>query len=238
MNARLPITLGLLVLLPLLLITPAVAQEVTITPFHTQYSLYVSGTQVANSELSLQKTGTHWRWRLAAKPYGLFALISSKEPYSETVFSLDDGLYRIDNLLINSGEGRSSEETASFNWDEKKIAILRKNQRSSRNLQNEVYDYLGINWLAAQMLQYNIERTHFSFYYKGALIKSTLKRGKDASLEIADKTIVAQTYEQTSTQSNSALRFYYTPETPLIPLKIEAFKSGEQTSVLKIKSLP
>ena len=236
MKSHLPALLRILFTLGLIsgFSNPGVAQD-AITPFEASYSLFVSGMHVANSELSLAQSGPFWRWRLSAKSRGLYAMLSPKKPYSETTFSIADGLYRIDNLLIDDGDGERKVETARFDWQKKQVEIQRKNRLSAEVLQNEIYDYLGINWLTALMSKHGIDSTQFNFYYKGRLIKSALKRIADTHLEFSGKEIKTRAYEQTSTQSKSSLRFYYAAENPLIPLKIEAFKSGEQTSVLLLQ---
>ena len=213
------------------------AAELSVRPFQASYALYSGSLNVANSELTLERSGDFWRWKLSSKPRGMYSLFSNKEPYSETTFSLSDESHRIHNILISDSSDKSKYETARFNWSSMEAEIQYNNNLITTRLKDDVYDFHTIHWLTAQMIVYEVDKTQFTFYLKGALVKAWLNKIGSDSLTINGKPQPAVVFEQTISQSQESLRYYYDTANPLVPLKIEKLSPGKKKSMLVLKKI-
>ncbi len=211
---------------------PALAEVFTITPYQASYKLYRSGLQVAESSLSLKQSGRFWRWRLSSRPTGVFKLISKKEPYSETTFSLLDNQYRINSILLADERDDKRYEIARFNWNSRQLDILRKGERSIENLPDQVYDFQTIPLLIAQMTKDGAQQMAFSFYLKGQVVDAKLERVGKSKLKIRDLNIEVSVFRQSISGQKTTSKYYYGPDSRLLPLKIENINSKGKTSIM------
>jgi hypothetical protein len=217
-------------------IAPGIADELKLRAFDASYSLYIAGLHVGYTQLSLSQSGDLWRWQTSSKPRGVYSLLSNKKPYSETRFSLSEGRYLIQNILISDEGDNNLYETAHFNWPNKQAKILRKKVTRSASISDDVYDYHSINWLVANMMKTEKTELEVDFYVKGEVVKSIVKRIDNQNIEAAGQKVSAWVYQQKTANSSSTLNYYFDPVKPLLPIKIEKLKPGKKTSILLLKS--
>ena len=227
----------IILLLAMFLATPGVATDIPLTPYQASYALYIGGLNVANSELSLEQSGHYWRWRQISKPKGVYALFSNSNLYAETTLLLLDDKYMIHNILLSDEGDDDRYENARFNWDNKEVDIQHKNKRYLETLPGEVFDSHSIHLLTAHMLKQKLQKSDFYFYHSGKLVKSHLKRAGKTTLEINKKPIDVLIFEQTVEGISSKMKFYYDPERPLLPIKIERTKPEKKTRIMLLQSV-
>ena len=212
------LTIGGLLVLQLL---PAVSAEVPLTAFEANYKLYYGKMKAANARLTMAQTGDDWRWFLLTRPKGLLSLLTSKEPYSETLFTRIDGNHRIQQLTIaEDGENDKQLETAKFDWNARQVEMLREGVTSTAPLGDDVYDHLSIHLFSAKMLDENLQQASVDFYYKGRVVKSELNQLEKTSITINDNEIDVMVIGQSVEGSSTTYKYYYDPDTPFIPMKI------------------
>jgi hypothetical protein len=228
---------SIILLLTLFLAAPGLAREITLAPYQASYTLYRGSLNVARSELSLEQSGRYWRWRQTSKATGIYSLLSNKILYAETTLLRLENRYKIHNILFTDDGDGDRFENARFDWNKQQIDIQYKNKRYVETVPGEIYDAHSIHLLAAQMLQQNLQQSEFYFYRRGALTKSRLKRTGKSTLEVNNKPIEVLVFEQTSEGSGSKLKFFYDPDKPLLPIKIERTKPGKKTTIMLLKSV-
>jgi len=153
---------------------PAFAEEVPLRAFTASYSLHKGNMHIGAVELSLEPFEQLWRWRLSTRARGIYAMLIHKKPYSETTFSHDKDDVRLQQIVISDEKDDEEYESANFDWEARRMKVLRKGKRGKVALVAEVYDYLSIHLLAAAMQQHQRDEETVDFYRKGKLVKSTL----------------------------------------------------------------
>jgi len=216
------LTIGSLLVIQLL---PAVYAEVPLTAFEANYELFYGKTRAADAQLSLSQAEDSWRWLLTTQPRGLATLLTSKNPYSETVFSRIDGNHRVQQITIADDVEKAKEvETAKFDWNSQQVEMLRKDVTNNQPLNGDVYDNLSIHLFSAKMLDENLPQASVEFYYKGRVVKSELKQLDKTSITLNEKDVEVMVVEQSVQDSSTRYTYYYDPGTPLIPMKIVSGK--------------
>jgi len=219
------------------LTTSGVASEISLTPYQARYNLYRGSLNVANSELFLEKIGHYWRWRQISKPKGIYTLFSDNNLYAETTLLKFDNQYKIHNILITDEGDNNRYENARFNWDSKKVDIQYKNNRYPETLPGEVFDLHSIHLATARMLKQKLPESDFYFYRKGKLTKSHLIQAGETALEVNHKPINVLIFEQTIEGSSSKMKYFYDPDRPLLPIKVERIKPDKKTTTMLLKSV-
>lgn len=217
-------------------VLPVVAEDIFLTPYQANYAVYRGGIYVANSELSLEQSGSYWRWRQTSKAKGVYALFSNNTLYSETTLLRHNEQYKIHNILLTEEGDDDTYENARFNWDNQKIDIQHKNKRYIETLPQAIYDSHSIHLLSAHMLKKNLQKIEFTLYRRGKLHKSYLKRIGKSRLEINQNSVDVLIFEQTTESSGAIMKYFYNPEKPLLPIKIERIKSNKKTTIMLLKS--
>jgi hypothetical protein len=223
--------------LTIFLAAPGLAADIALTPYQASYALYRGGLNVASSELSLEQSGRYWRWRQTSKPKGIYALFSNINLYAETTLLRLDDEYKIHNILLSDEGDDQRYENARFNWSNQHIDIQYKNKRYLETIPGKIYDSHSIHLLTAHMLKQNIEETDFNYYRRGELAKSHLIRTGKSTLEIDRKMIEVMVFEQTTEGSRSKMKYFYDPEKPLLPIKIERTKPEKKTTIMLLRSV-
>jgi hypothetical protein len=230
-------TIALCCLLILQPLSVAFAEN-QLAAFEANYIFYYGKSKVANAKIKLTQSADIWNWRLTTDPTGLLSLLTSKEPYSETTFSRTDGSHEIQNIVIaDDGEGDKQLETAKFDWSSKQVDMLRKDVPNNQSLTGEVYDYLTIHLLSAKLQEQGLQQFSVDFYYKGRLVKAELKQLENTRLKINKEEVDVVVMEQTVEGSGTKSTYYYNPETPYLPMKIETAKSGKTGTTLLFQSV-
>jgi len=224
-------------LLTIFLTTTAVATDIPLTSYQASYTLYRGGLNVASSSLSLEQSGRYWRWRQISKPKGVYALFSNTNLYSETTLLRLDDQYKIHNILVTDEGDDDRYENARFNWKNKKVDIQHKNKRYLKTLPGEVFDSHSIHLLTAHMLKQDLQKSEFYFYRRGKLAKSVVKQAGKSKLEINKKPIDVLIFEQTIEGLNSKMKFYYDPDRPLLPIKIERTRPDKKPTIMLLQSI-
>lgn len=230
-------TRSITLLLAIFLAMPAIAEDLSLTPYQAVYTLYRGSLNVANSKLSLERSGRYWRWRQTSKARGIYSLLSNKTLYAETTLLQLDHRYRIHNILLTDDGDGDRFENARFNWNNQQIDIQYKNKRYVESVPGDVYDSHSIHLLTAQMLKQNLQESDFFFYRRGKLAKSRLKRIGKSTLKINNKPVEVLVFEQITEASKSKLKYFYDPEKPLLPVKIERTRPQKKTMVMVLQSV-
>jgi len=221
----------------LLPFTSAMADNNALMAFRARYDLYINDSRVAEVILQVEKTDHKLRWQMSTTPSGLYALFTSKRPYSESILTRTKGDFRLSSVRNSTGIKNTPQEAAVFDWQHFKLTVTRKNERTQLSLKNEVYDFLSIHWLAAQMSLANADNYQLTFYRKGKLIDSILTKTGDDSLIIGDKSVETVVFEQKFDGLSRRFIYYYNRLNPWLPLKIERYKKGKKTTVMLLTSI-
>jgi len=226
------------VLLTLFLILPCGAfADSKPSPFTATYTLLKGDSEVGEAKFSLKNSEKSISWQLETEPKGLYSLLTSKKPYSESVMKTNSAEYSLASIFISFSRNDDPQETATFDWKTRQGKFERKGKKKSALLENAVYDYLSIHWLSAQMTINSGTKTEFDFYRKGKLLRSTLALTSQTKLELNEDTKPVLCYRLTFDKSSRQYEFCYSRENPFMPLKITKIKSGKKPSVLLFKKL-
>jgi len=216
------LTIGFLLVIQLL---PAVSAEVPLTAFDANYELFYGKMRAADAQISLSQAGDNWRWLLTTRPRGLASLLTSKNPYAETIFTRIDGNHRIQQLIIADDAEKAKEvETAKFDWNSQQVEMLRNKEANSQPLTADVYDNLSIHLFSAKMLDEKLPQASVDFYYKGRVVKSELKQLAKTSITVNENEVAVMVVEQSVQDSSTKYTYYYDPGSPYIPMKIVSGK--------------
>lgn len=227
----------MLLLVGLGLSAPLVASAETLRAFTAYYKVYKGGVQIANSELSLKQSNQLWSWRMSTRARGLYALFSKKNPYSETTFFLEGELPRLHNILVADRSDEKEYESARFDWEARKIEVLRKSKQQQLSISETVYDYQSIHLLAASMTRQQQTTRTVSFYRNGKLTISLLEYNGRSGFELNGREIMVDNYSQTISGSDSTIKYSYDSENPILPVRVERIKKGEASSILLLQKV-
>jgi hypothetical protein len=234
LNSRLHLIPSLL-LLSLSLISTGLAAEVPLRAFTASYDLYKGDLHVAISEISLQREGQLWRWHTTTTARGMYARFISNKITSETTFIQVEDEIRIQQILNKDSNDKKKTESASFDWDKGSIEVLRKGKHKQLPLDAEVYDYHSIHLLAVSMRMRQLDKATVDFYRKGKITRSELVYGGTENIDINGNTVAAYFFEQVIVKSSSQLKYYYSVENPLLPLRLEKQKPGKSPVTLTLR---
>lgn len=229
--------LFLLVAILLLPLQSAKADDDLFSAFQARYDLFKNDRQIGETILEAEKSDGRIRWQSTTIPSGLLALITSQQPYSESILIRTKGDYRLSSVRISTGIKESPEEIAEFDWQQSLLSARRKSKQVKLPLTGEVYDYLSIHWLAAQMSLADADQYKLTFYRSGKLMRSKLVRTGIESLEIGGKSVEATVYEQSFEGSSRRLTYHYGQKNRWLPLRIQRNRKSKKTIVMLLKSL-
>ncbi len=206
-------------------------------PFQAEYIVSKGTTEVGNAVLAMTVNEDVVLWRLETKPSGLFILLTSKKPFSESVMHKTGNEFRLASILIADRRKDEPHETAHFYWQRQQVEILYEGQDKRYPLKNAVYDYLSLHWLAAEMTQNKEPLKEFDFYRRGKITRSKLQLTAQSELEIDGKARGVKCYVQTFQSTSSKYHYCYDLSNPLLPLKIENTKPGREPSTILFEKL-
>jgi len=224
-------------LIALTLLSTGLAAEVPLRAFTASYDLYKGSMHVAISEISLQREDQLWRWSTATEARGIYALLISSKPYSETTFIQDKDEIRIQQILNTVPGDKKKTESASFDWDKGSIEVLRKGKHKQLALNAEVYDYHSIHLLAVSMRMQQLDKATVDFYRKGNITRSDLVYGGTGNVDINGKTVNANIFKQVIVKSSSRLKYYYAADNPSLLLRVEKQKPGKSPVTLTLRKV-
>ena len=213
----------------------AIAAEVPLQAFSASYELRQGSRHFANAELRLEPVDGGWRWRMSTRARGIYSLFVDRQPRAETRFARDAGGFRLQQILIADEKRSGRRETARFDWRLGRVSIVRRGKARELPLEIDVYDYQSVHLLAASMLHRRQTEATIDFYHKGRLRRSRLAYVGDEPVVISGEPRTARVFEQSSSRSNSRIRYYYDAERPLLPLRIERFEAGESPSIMSLE---
>ncbi len=226
-----------LLLLSLSFISPGLAAEVPLRAFTASYDLYMGSMHVAISEISLQREGRLWRWSTTTAARSIYEWFISNTVYSETTFIQANDEIRLQRVSSTDSNDKNKYESASFHWDKGSINVLRKGKHEQLTLDAEVYDYHSIHLLAASMSMQQLDKATVDFYRKGKITSSELVYGGIENIDINGNTVAAYFFEQVIVKSTSQLKYYYSVENPLLPLRVEKQKPGKSPITLTLRKV-
>ncbi len=215
----------------------SLADAQAITAFSATYTLHKGGLQVGEADLSMEQLDGNMRWQLNSRATGMYALLTDKKPYSESILKSLGNDYQLSSVTVSSNRKNQPTESAQFNWSKNKLEVQRKGKSKVLTLKNSVFDYLSIHWLSAQMTINAGAKTEIDFYRKGKLVKSTLKLIGESEINTKDKSRSVRLYEQSFNKSKTIYQYYYDLKNPLLPIKIERIKPGKDSTILLFKHL-
>lgn len=213
--------------------TGSTSSHLPLDSFEANYEMFYGDLKAAEAHLSLQRSGTNWRWQLTTKPTGLAAILTNKKPHSETIISFVEGSPRIQKVTISEG-GKKDKllEAANFDWNNRQVEMSRKGVSNTAVLSGVVYDYLSVHLLTAKMQQENLQQSSADFYYKGRLVKLNLKQLANSRVTIGASEIDTIVYEQSLEGSRTKSIYYYDPDRPITPMKIETKKPERKSTTM------
>ncbi len=211
--------------------------EVPLRAFTADYDLFRNGMHIATSQLKLRRSEDAWSWVTEVRARGIYALFIHKKPYSETTFTQDQNGLQLQQVVIADRNSQNQYESAKFDWQQKRIQILRKGKQKILDLLDSVYDYQSIHVLAADMHLRQQKTATVDFYRKGKLVKSFIQFNGEGKVNINGESINAHIFDHTIVRSDSKLRYYYAADNPMLPLRIEKLEAGEGPTVLTLKNV-
>lgn len=218
-------------------LAPLAADESGLRPYRATYDLYYGGMHVGITELTLERRDQQWSWRTITRARGIYRIFTKKQPFSETLFSLDDGALQLREIRLSDYGDERHYETARFDWKDGTMEVLRKGKRWEVELAEGVYDYQSIHLLASKMRRAQQDTSTVDFYRKGKLVKSRVVYGGRDTVSIEDKKLEAEVYEQVVSRSSGKVKYFYDAENLLLPLRIERLESGESPSVMTLREV-
>ncbi|NNE62680.1 MAG: DUF3108 domain-containing protein [Gammaproteobacteria bacterium] len=228
---------GLLVGFILISATASVAADNSFSAFQATYDLFRDDKQVGESFFLTEKTDDRIDMQMITKPGGLYALITSQRPVTESTLIHTKGDFHLSEVRISVNRNLDPAEHAVFDWQKSLLTVNRNREQRQLPLSEEVYDYLSIHWLAAQMSLADADRYQLKFYRKGKLRDSTLTRTGTEILEIGGRKINTTTFEHTFKISSRQLKYHYDQKNPWLPVRIERTRKGKKKTVLLLKSV-
>jgi len=210
----------------------SLAAEPSIESFSAVYTLYKGGLKVGESELTVERFDSGMRWQLNSHASGMYALLTNKKPYSESVLQRSGKIFQLASIEVSNNRQDQPIETARFDWHKKNLNVHRKGKSKELKLASSVFDYLSIHWLSAQMTINNSTKTDFDFYRKGKLVRSTLKLLGEPEINIKEDKRTARLYEQSFKKSKPRYRSYYDLKNPMLPIKIERKIPGKNSTIM------
>lgn len=213
------------------------ARDLAIRPYTAVYTLFDGTTRVGKSQLTLEEEENSLRWQLESEATGIYALLTSKRPFSESIMHQFKNAYRLNTLLVSDNRTEPPEEQAYFDWQNRRIDIQRKGKKNQLELDQLVLDSLSVHWLAAQMAIDAIDKTDFYFYRRGKLKQSSLSFIGLTDLVISGGSKTVSIYQQSAPGSSTSYQYFYDIDNFLLPLKIEKSKSGKIESTMLFEKL-
>ena len=226
-----------LLLVSLSLVSPGLAAEVPLRSFTASYDLHKGSMHIAVSEISLRRTDELWHWRVTTEARGIYAMFINEKPYSETSFIQANDEIKIQQILHSDPENPEKKESASFDWASGSVAVLRKGKPGQLALSAAVYDFQSIHLLAVSMRMQQLNEATVDFYRKGKITRSTLVYSGTRNVDINGKTMAAEIFDQMIVKSKTKLKYYYSAETPLLPLRVEKLKPGKTPVTLTLRKV-
>ena len=226
-------------LLGLMLISAAscASAEGSLRTFSASYDLLRDDNHVGESFLKIEKTNGRIGMQMITKPGGLYALFTSQQPVAESTMIRRRGDFRLHRVQLSISPGAKAEEVAVFDWKQSLLKVNRKKRQFQLPLNQAVYDYLSIHWLAAQMSLADADSYELKFYRNGNLLDSTLTRTGTEMLEVNGKKINTTVFEQNFNDSSRQLKYHYDETNLWLPVRIERTRDGKKTTVLLLKSV-
>ncbi len=224
-------------LLALCLVVPGHAQEVPLQAFTASYSLHKGSMHVGIAQLSLEPYEQQWRWRLTTRARGIYSVLIHKKPYSETFFTRGQEGVRLQQIVIRDENDKDHYESASFDWENGQVDVLRKGKQKQLALNGSVYDYQSIHLFTADMQRRRASEDSVDFYRKGKLSRAKLVYTGEEMIEIGDRQIEARVFRHTIEGSRTVLRYFYEASQPLLPLLIENRKGDDSPSIFRLQEV-
>ena len=221
----------------LVLVFPATANADSLRAFNAVYNIYKGSMHVANSKFSLEQIGDSWRLRTSVEPRGFFKLFTRKKPVSETIFNLHEKGIHLQQIKITDSRDKKKSETARFDWENGQLEVKRKSKHRQYPIGEDVHDFQSIHLLAAAMQQQQLGSITVDFYNRGKLSKSSFVYSGKGTVKVDGKKIECNIFEQVTTRSKAKLKYYYDPEHPMLPLRIETTEAGESSTVIAMTSV-
>ena len=223
--------------LALSLALPGHAAEVELREFTAGYDLYKAGMHVGTAELSLEPAGQLWRWRLLTQARGIYAVFVNKKPFSETLFSREQGKILLQSIDIKDQGKEKRSESARFDWQAGQLNTQRKGKERQFPLTGEVYDYQSIHLLTAAMQLGGEDERTVDFYRKGKLTQATLTYTGTETITLGDREIETRVYRHVNRKSKTVLRYFYEAGQELVPVMIENRRGDDKPAIFRLREV-
>lgn len=215
----------------------SVVADDSLPAFSAGYDLFRNDSHVGESFFKIEKTNNRISMQMITKPGGLLALFTSQQPTAESTLIRGRGDFRLSKVQLSVSPDRDPEEMAEFDWQKSLLKVNRKKQQHQVPLNEAVYDYLSIHWLAAQLSLADVDRYALKFYRKGKLWDSALTRTGTEILEVNGRKINTIVFEQSFDNSSRRLKYHYDQNNLWLPVRIERTRKGKKKTVLLLKSV-
>ena len=206
-------------------------------PFQASYAWIWHGLNVAESTLTLEKTGDTWSYRSKSEPRGIGRAFSER-PVQKSVLRVTDA--GAQPLSYQASDGTSSTRRAidvKYDWDHGRLTGVYEETAVDLPLKAGVQDDASVQ--VAMMVELLRGRTpdRFQLLNKNAVREYRYTREAEATLQTPIGSIATVIYKSTREGSPRVTRFWCAPDRGYIPMRVEQTRGKDVEWTMEIRSL-
>jgi hypothetical protein len=221
----------------LLLGVASMASADELKPFEASYAWIWHGLNVADSMLTLEKTGDTWSYRSKSEPRGIGKAFSER-PVQKSVLRVTDA--GAQPLSYQASDGTTSTRRAinvKYDWDHGRLTGVYEDTPVDLPLKAGVQDDASVQ--VAMMVELLRGRTpdRFQLLNKNAVREYRYIREGEATLQTPIGSIATVIYKSTREGSPRVTRFWCAPDRGYIPMRVEQTRGQDVEWTMEIRSL-
>jgi hypothetical protein len=206
-------------------------------PFEASYAWIWHGLNVADSTLTLEKTGDTWSYRSKSEPRGIGKAFSER-PVQKSVLRITDA--GVQPLSYQASDGTSSTRRAinvKYDWEHGRLSGVYEDAAVDLSLKAGVQDDASVQ--VAMMVELLRGRTpdRFQLLNKNAVREYRYTREGEATLQTPIGSIATVIYKSTREGSPRVTRFWCAPDRGYIPMRVEQTRDKDVEWTMEIRSL-
>lgn len=206
-------------------------------PFGASYAWIWHGLHVADSTLTLEKTGDTWSYRSKSEPRGIGKAFSER-PVQKSVLRVTDA--GAQPLSYQASDGTTSTRRAinvKYDWDHGRLSGVYEDTPVDLPLKAGVQDDASVQ--VAMMVELLRGRTpdRFQLLNKNAVREYRYTREGVATLQTPMGSIATVIYKSTREGSPRVTRFWCAPDRGYIPMRVEQRRGKDVEWTMEIRSL-
>lgn len=206
-------------------------------PFEASYAWIWHGLNVADSTLTLEKTGDTWSYRSKSEPRGI-GNVFSERPVQKSVLRVTDA--GAQPLSYQASDGTTSTRRAidvKYDWDHGRLTGVYEDTAVDLPLKAGVQDDASVQ--VAMMVELLRGRTpdRFQLLNKNAVREYRYTREGEATLQTPIGSIATVIYKSTREGSPRVTRFWCAPDRGYIPMRVEQTRGKDVEWTMEIRTL-